>query len=287
MNSKVSAYVPCYNAERYLAATLRGLLAQTHTIAEIIVVDDGSADNTAQIARQFPVELVQHTTNRGLAAARNTAVHHAKHEFIASVDADVVPNPNWLEHLLTKLTATNVAAVGGRCVERFQNSAADRWRSFHLIQDLGDLECVITPSINQGLSGFAAVFRKEAIERVGGYNELFRTNWEDWDMSVKLRDAGYTLIYCPNAVAFHMRKDTPLSVVRTAWRWVFWEDYYDGSYGKLVPKLYMNCRRTWNNVRRHLEQREFSLLTIDCLHLLCFGYWDLRFFVDRRAGRCR
>lgn len=287
MNRKVSAYIPCYNAEKCLGDTLRGLFAQTHEIAEIIVVDDGSVDSTAHLASQFPVTLLRHSTNRGLAAARNTAIRRARHELIASVDADVVPSPTWLEQLLHKFTDVSIAGAGGRCVEQFQTTAADRWRGLHLVQDLGDLDCMITPLDNKGLSGFAAIFQKAAIQKVGGYNERYRTNWEDWDLSVRLREAGYALVYCPEAVAVHMRMDTPLSVVRTAWRWVFWEDYYDGSYEKLIPKLFINFRRAWKNARRHLERRDVALLTIDCLYLLCFEYWDIRFYLQRQAVRQR
>lgn len=283
MDKRVTAYVPCYNAERYLAATLRGLLAQTHEIAEIIVVDDGSVDNTAGVAAQFPVTLLRHGANRGLAAARNTGIRHARHELIASVDADVVPSPTWLERLMHKFPDASIAGAGGRCVEQFQTTAADRWRGLHLVQDLGEHDCIITPADNKGLSGFAAVFQKAAIERVGGYNERYRTNWEDWDMSVRLREAGYALIYCPEAVAVHMRMDTPMSVVRTAWRWVFWEDYCDGTYERLAHKLFINCRRAWRNGRQHFERRDVALLTIDCLYLLCFAYWDIRFFIEGQS----
>ncbi len=287
MNKTVSAYVPCYNAERYLAATLRGLFAQTHAIDEIIVVDDGSVDNTAQVAQQFPVKLLRHSANEGLAAARNTAIRHARHDLIASVDADVVPSPTWLERLLEKFTDTNVAGAGGRCVEQFQTTAADRWRGLHLVQDLGERDCIIAPLDNKGLSGFAAVFRKAAIQQVGGYNERYRTNWEDWDISVRLREAGYALIYCPDAVAVHMRTDTPMSVVRTAWRWVFWEDYCDGRYERIIPKLLINCRRAWMNAQQHLERRDRALLIIDCLYLVCFGCWDLRFVLEGKGERHR
>ena len=285
MNYKISAYVPCYNAERYLAATLRGLLAQTCQPAEIIVIDDGCTDSTAQIAKQFPVKLIQHQTNKGLAAARNTAIKHAKYDLVASIDADIVPSPSWLEHLLSTFTDSNIAGAGGRCIEKFQETAADRWRALHLVQDLGEKDIVIKPTIQEGLSGFATVFRKSALEHIGGYNELYRTNWEDWDISARLREAGYTLIYHTPAVAFHMRRDTPISVVRTAWRWVFWIRFYDGDYNNLWLKLLQNCRRASNKAWQHVKMRDFPLLQVDFLYLICFCYWDLCYFSSNRRTK--
>jgi GT2 family glycosyltransferase len=179
---------------------------------------------------------------------------------------------------------SNIAGVGGRCVEQFQETAADRWRALHLVQDLGGKNIVISPSLNEGLSGFAAVFRRSALEHVGGYNELYRTNWEDWDISVRLREAGYTLIYHTPAVAFHMRRDTSFSVVRTAWRWVFWIRYHDGSYSNLWLKLLQNLRRTWKKAWQHLRTGETSLLHVDCLYLICFCWWDLRYFLSQRTS---
>lgn len=280
-NPSVSAYVPCYNAERYLAATLQALLKQTFPIAEIIVVDDGSTDSTAQIARQFPVRLVQHDGNKGLAAARNTALRNAQNEFLASVDADVVPSPTWLEELLVTFTDSRIAGAGGVCIEQFQETAADRWRGLHLVQDLGGEDLTIGPSVNQGLSGFATVFRKAALEEIGGYNELYRTNWEDWDISVRLRAAGYTLIYHTPAIAYHMRRDTVRSVVLTAWRWVFWIRYHDKSYDHLLLKLLQNFRRTWNKAWQHITMLDIALLQVDLLYLVSFCYWDLRYFLTK------
>jgi len=282
--ARVTAYVPCYNAAESLEASLEGLLAQTYAISEILVVDDGSTDRTAQVARRFPVRVIRHDRNRGLAAARNTAIRESRYSFIASVDADVVPTPSWLEELMSAMTESHVAGAGGKCYEHFQESAADRWRAMHLIQDLGAENLEITPSMNSGLSGFAAVFRKSALERVGGYNEQYLTNFEDWDISVRLRAAGYTLMYHTAALAVHMRRDTAMSVVRTAWRWVFWIRYRSGLYDKPGRKFLDNLRRATKKAQRHLRRQEYSLLPIDCLYLACFCYWDLRYFLGRKSA---
>jgi GT2 family glycosyltransferase len=71
---KVSVYIPCYNVANYLAPVLEGALQQTLPPDEILVIDDGSKDQTCEIAARYPVTIVRHERNRGLAAARNTGI---------------------------------------------------------------------------------------------------------------------------------------------------------------------------------------------------------------------
>ncbi len=90
ISGKVSLYIPCYNAERYIARAIEGALRQTNALDEILVVDDGSKDGTREIASRYPVRIISHDRNRGLAAARNTGFRNARNELVASLDADCV-----------------------------------------------------------------------------------------------------------------------------------------------------------------------------------------------------
>ena len=104
-NPTVSVIVPVYNVERYVVQTLQSILAQTYTDFELIVVDDGSTDNSLDICRTFNdkrVRIVQQA-NRGLAGARNTGIRQAQGEYLAFLDSDDLWQPNKLachvEHL--------------------------------------------------------------------------------------------------------------------------------------------------------------------------------------------
>jgi glycosyltransferase involved in cell wall biosynthesis len=83
----VSVVIPCYNANRYLAESIESALQQTYPRVEIIVVDDGSTDETAQIARSYPVNYI-YQANRGLSGARNTGIRHCQGEYIVFLDHD-------------------------------------------------------------------------------------------------------------------------------------------------------------------------------------------------------
>jgi glycosyltransferase involved in cell wall biosynthesis len=115
MKPAVSVVVPCYNGSRDLAHTLDALISQSHRPAEIIVVDDGSTDHSADIAQAYgaPVKLIRQK-NAGAAAARYTGIAAAKSELIVFNDSGDISLPDRIEHLLSALMScpTCVAAFG-------------------------------------------------------------------------------------------------------------------------------------------------------------------------------
>jgi glycosyltransferase involved in cell wall biosynthesis len=119
---RISVVIPCYNAERYVAATLRSVLAQTLPAAEVIVVDDGSRDASAELVRsQFPGVTLLRQPNQGVAAARNRGIEHASGDWIAFVDADDI----WLPGKL----AAQWALLGSRPDARIAYTAWQVWHS--------------------------------------------------------------------------------------------------------------------------------------------------------------
>ncbi|MDR3717145.1 MAG: glycosyltransferase family A protein [Puia sp.] len=103
-NTSVSAVIPAYNAEGFISKTIQSVLAQTHKISEIIVVDDGSSDRTVEIAAGFPRTRVIQRPNGGPGAARNTGIHAASSDWIAFLDSDDVWTPQKTEIQLACIT---------------------------------------------------------------------------------------------------------------------------------------------------------------------------------------
>ena len=166
---KVSLYIPCYNAEDYIQGCLEGVLKQTYPIDEILIIDDCSTDNTVSIASQYPVRIIYHRKNKGLAAARNTAFLEARNEFVAALDADCVPHSNWLHHIMECFHDDTIIGVGGKLIEKYTVSLADEWRSVHLTQHWGN-DIIENPPY---LTGCNTVLRKNAIENRGLYNTFY------------------------------------------------------------------------------------------------------------------
>lgn len=283
---KVSVYIPAYNVAEFLPRAIAGVLAQTHRADEILVIDDGSRDATCEIAARCPgVTLLRHDRNRGLGAARNTAFQSARNALVASLDADCVPEPQWLASLLPPFADPQVAGVGGFLTEGVQRTVADRWRRAHMPQEWGE-----APLRNpRFLYGCNNVFRKAAVLEAGGYDERMRTNGEDTDLSQRLRARGWHLVYEPAARATHLRQDTLGSILDTYWRW--WRfgvrAYANGVRLRSVlgHAVFVHFRYTFLDfVRSDLRARRFELLGLDLLALGYFPYRDFRLWIEAHSG---
>ena len=110
---KVSVVVCSFNGARTIRDCLDGLCRLDYPNYEIIVVNDGSTDGTADIARGYPCRLIS-TENCGLSSARNTGIKEAKGEIIAYLDDDAWPDPHWLTYLVPLFENTTHAGVGDR-----------------------------------------------------------------------------------------------------------------------------------------------------------------------------
>lgn len=215
---KVTAAIPCFNGASFLGGAIESLLAQTRPADEILVIDDGSTDGTPGVASSYPVALVQHRHNKGLAAARNTAISRAQGDIVAFLDVDAYAAPDWLRALLSGYEE-QVGGVGGQGIEANILSLADRWRRAHASQTHGQQEKDVPY-----LPGLCMSFRRDAVERVGGFDLAFRTNGEDVDIGMRLTAAGYRLRYMPQARVYHQRTDDEASLKRTMAAW------YSGAY---------------------------------------------------------
>ncbi len=211
---RVTAALPCYNGARYVGHAIESLLNQSHQADEIVVVDDGSTDGSAEIARRYPVELVQHGRNRGLAAARNTAIAAATGDILFFVDVDASADADCLKVLLGGYDDALVGGVGGRGIESNIHSLADRWRRIHATQGYGDAARYVAH-----LHGICMSFRLSALRQVGGFDAGFRTNGEDVEIGLRLNAAGFRLRYLPGARVYHRRSDDEANLRRTMAAW--------------------------------------------------------------------
>ena len=210
--------IPCYNGAHYLGKCIEAILKQSRASDEIIVVDDGSTDETLAVASRYSIKLLRHSSNQGLAAGRNTALAAAKGEVIVYVDVDAYAAPNMLALLSAEFVDPELGGAGGQGIEAVQETVYDRWRRLHASQGYGSRRrehC-------QHLFGLCMAYRREALLAVGGFDVCFRTNAEDVDMGLRLNRAGYPLHYVPQAIVFHQRRDDHASLRRAMYQWYYW-----------------------------------------------------------------
>jgi glycosyltransferase involved in cell wall biosynthesis len=227
---RVTLVAPAYRCEATLGRCLRAMEAQTYPVHERFVVDDHSPDRSAEIARGLGVRVVAHPENRGLAAACNTALQHCTDEFLVKLDSDIEPSPVWLERAMLAFTDPAVAGVGGRVTEHYTATVPDQWRRVFMQQHWGPERLDEPP----GLFGADCVFRVEALQQVGGWNTRYRNNFEDMDLSRRLKAVGYRLIYEPLAWARHLRRDRLPDVLNNFWNWYHPTTQDQGGYDSLA-----------------------------------------------------
>ncbi|MCD6568598.1 glycosyltransferase [bacterium] len=275
----ISLYIPCYNASHYIDKVLDGVLNQNVKPKEVIVIDDGSKDNVTEIVSRYPVRLIKHEYNKGLGASRNRAIKESKYDFIASLDADCMPHRDWLKELVETFTLVrkNIGGVGGNLIEAFAVDRFDVWRSLRMHQDFGGRKIKKVKFI----FGSNTLFRKEALFRSSGYNEELKTNYEDIDISTRLRKLGYDLYFNPRALAYHLRKDNLYTLLDSFWRWQF-EYYYRNRYYNNKESLIRKIKDSIWLANRFLEEdllrNNFSLLYIDFIMAFFLFLKDLQTF---------
>jgi O-antigen biosynthesis protein len=201
---KLSIVVPAFNAAAMLGACLDSLKTLNYPDYETIVVDDGSTDSTASIANESGVRTLS-TEHRGLAAARNAGAAAATGEIVAYIDADARADRDWLYHLVETITRRDAAAAGGPnfAPQPVSATAAALAAAPGLPREVraGD------DRLGQ-LCGCNMAIRKSALEKIGGFDEMFTTAGDDTDFSWRLAAAGELLAYAPGAVVIHERRST-------------------------------------------------------------------------------
>jgi hypothetical protein len=280
---RVTFYVPCFNAAPYLHRCLAAILRQTYAPCEVLVVDAGSTDDSVAIARSFPGVIVVHQEgDRWLSAGRNIAFRRASGDLVAAVDSDVEVSRDWLERAVLRQVLGQVAGVGGRLIEANTVHITDCWRARHMKQNWGD-EIRIDPPI---LYGADTLYSKAVVAAAGFYNEQLRVTGEDVGISQALYAAGHHLTYEPLALARHMRTDTLLSVLRTAWNWArpALEQTMAERDPDARPILAISPAWTRAKVEPDLAARRFDLLYPDLVETLTWPLFTLRFLAQQRRG---
>ena len=192
----VSVIMPAYNVERYLGEAIDSVLAQTYTDFELVVVDDGSTDSSRTIAEHYRAEhpdriVVVSQENRGLAGARNTALGVASGRVFALLDSDDGWAPTFLERQMRVLEAhEDVAIVSGNAINR---GGTEDGRPARAVPDARPAPDLLTILRDEMAVFIMSVFRREVVDRVGGFDEEFRTN-EDYDFWIRAAFAGFKFL---------------------------------------------------------------------------------------------
>ena len=200
----VSVVIPAYNAERTIAQSVRCAISQRcqRTCPEVVVVDDGSSDRTAEIAAAEGAVVIRQD-NAGPAAARNRGFRESHGRFVIFTDSDCLADENWAGRLVEAFEDPQVGAAGGSYAMANDGLIASgiHWEIITRHRRFGRYV--------RALGSYNMAVRREVMEAVGGFDETYPSaSGEDNDLSYRICEAGYKLRWVLDATVkhFHTRR---------------------------------------------------------------------------------
>jgi len=284
----VSVVIPCYNKVQFVAEAIESVLAQTHHEVEIIVVNDGSLDNTDEVVTRYPMVRLLNQKNQGVSAARNTGLLNSKGAFVVFLDADDRLLPEALE-------------VGFRCMEEHPECA---FVSGH-VRIIGidgsflwkpEESCIQKKHYRELLTGnyiwtpSAVMFRAMVFDEIDGFS-ILRSGAEDWELY--LRIARIFPVYCHNKVVAEYRVEgamtadparmlrESLATLRAQWRYV----RQNRENQEALRRGILGARKYYGDpllreVREDIKKSEWRRAIRKAFILLKYcrcGFWNLLF----------
>ncbi len=259
-SARVSIIIPNWNGARFLRTCLNSLRSQTYRDFEILLVDNGSTDESRElVAREYPeVRVLALGRNLGFVGGCNAGMRAARGEIVVLLNNDTEAEPTWLEELVRALDENPRAGMAASKLKLFDqrekiHSAGDFYRVDGIPGNRGVWEIdrgqYDDPSANArsvpvfGACGGASAYRKTMLDEIGLFDDDFWSYCEDVDLNWRARLAGYDCIFAPRAVVYHhlsatgggplasfyvgrnfiyvLAKDYPTSLWQKHWREIF------------------------------------------------------------------
>lgn len=219
---RVSVIIPAYNAETIIRECLSSLINQSirRDKYEIIVVDDGSTDRTNDIAKEFGARVL-YQKNAGPAAARNRGAQEAESDILLFIDSDCIPNKGWIEKMIEPFSNPEIVGVQGIYMSKQKNIIARLVQTeiehrYSLMQRSKYIDFIGT---------YAAAYKKNIFLKMGGFDISFpMASGEDTDLSYRLSQNDYKMVFNPQAIVYHKHPDTLKSYLRQKYWRAYWRN---------------------------------------------------------------
>lgn len=207
-----SIIIITYNSSQFIVSCLQALQANTDYPHEIIVLDNASTDNTVQLIQELftAVQLQVNEANIGFAAANNRAAQLATGEYLTFLNPDTIVKKNWLQPLIEVInTDKTIGAVTPQIVFAHEPDRVNtcgntvHFSGLTYCEKYGKLVSNAPPYTVSAVSGAAFVMPKELFSSLGGFAEKFFMYYEDTELSLRMRCAGYFCTAVPKSIVHH------------------------------------------------------------------------------------
>ncbi len=223
-----SIIIPAYNATATLPACLQAVQHQSIDRAryEIIVVDDGSSDQTVLVAKEIlkdnsPSNIIS-VPHGGPAAARNAGAQIARGDLILFTDADCAPLPDWIDHLASAFEDRQVVGAKGTYRTR-QTALVARFVQQEYQDKYDRMARQVTIDF---IDTYSAAYRRDLFLANDGFDTTFTTaSVEDQEFSFRLSSQGHRLVFAPDAIVFHQHDASPIEYLRRKFHIGYWKAY--------------------------------------------------------------
>ncbi len=221
LQTSISVIIPAYNAAQTLGECLDALRKQTvpREAYEVIVVDDGSTDETHLVAQSGGARVIRQD-NSGPAAGRNAGIATSKGDLILFTDADCVPAADWIERMVEPLADPEISGSKGVYRTR-QSSLAAR---FIQVEYEDRYDHTARQQYVDFIDTYAAGYRRRLLVDMGGFSTGFPlASVEDQELSFRLAEAGHRMVFCPGAIVFHRHPESWIRYARRKFKIGYWK----------------------------------------------------------------
>ncbi|WP_431027074.1 glycosyltransferase [Lysinibacillus sp. LZ02] len=220
----VTVIIPVYNEEVVIRRTVRAILKSDYPVAEILIVDDGSTDQTAEIATKIfhlwdKVKVIK-KVNGGKSSALNLGFKQAIGDIVITIDADTVFHKSTISHLVDSFSDPRVAAVSGNCKIGNIINQITLWQHIEYVtanqlekRAFEELNCItVVPGSN-------SAWRKSVVQKLGYYHK--DTLAEDSELTLRILNAGYKIVYEDRAISYEECPETVRDFIKQRNRWSY------------------------------------------------------------------
>lgn len=202
----VTIVVPVYNGEENIENCIKSLLNQKYPKEnlEIIIVDNNSTDNTAEIIKRYPVKYLAEI-KQGVCYARNRGLKEATGDLLAYTDSDCIADENWIAMLASNFKSSSIGGVGGHLASVESDNLIEKYIAHReiLTQEKMFQDKPFSPPFFITAN---VMYRTEALKKIGGFDNFFTISGEDADLAWRVVDEGYSLLLEEKAIVYHKHR---------------------------------------------------------------------------------